>query len=318
VVNVQCEPGLQDTLYHYTDFSALQSIWEKGELWATNARYLNDITETQLGPSAIHVALIERDLTLANEMLQEVRKHSPEPGSGESMTISDADNKKLQKLDVKRARFREIRGACDHAMVDNTCYIFSLSREADQLSQWRAYAKDGVCIGFSTGELCDGLAEAPETKVTGANMQNVRYPDVDDVRADFSNPIIDFAIKRRAELIAEGCDNLEVRNTAIGQEMLMAVAFLKHRKFEEEKEVRLAVLGFPNHFTPHRYGIVPRIKLPIRPQAIQKIIVGPGAHAELRVQSLRTYFENQSFNNNVASPLADIDVFKSSIPYRDW
>jgi hypothetical protein len=67
-----------------------------------------------------------------------------------------------------------------------------------------------------------------------------------------SNPIIDFAVNRRAELIEEGCDSVEIRNTAIGQEMLMQVAFLKHSNFEEEKEVRVAVQGYPNHFTPHR------------------------------------------------------------------
>jgi hypothetical protein len=48
------------------------------------------------------------------------------------------------------------------------------------------------------------------------------------------------------------------------------------------------------------------------------MIVGPGAHAELRAQSLRTFFTEVSFKTELASPPSEIEVFESAVPYRDW
>jgi hypothetical protein len=153
-------------------------------------------------------------------------------------------------------------------------------------------------------------------------MQSVRYYDESATMEehakleDYARPIIDWAGDRRAELIVDGVDDSE-RKVIIGQELMTRLAFVKDFHFEEEGEVRIAVQGKPNHFTPHRYGIVPRMKLPITPDAIRSVIVGPAAHAELRVQSLRTYFDNCGFKNNPNSR-SQIEVEVSKIPYRDW
>jgi hypothetical protein len=53
VIDIDCQKFRKDALYHYTDFTALKSIYEKGEIWATNSQYLNDISEMKLGPKAI-------------------------------------------------------------------------------------------------------------------------------------------------------------------------------------------------------------------------------------------------------------------------
>jgi hypothetical protein len=213
----------------------------------------------------------------------------------------------------------EIAEAFRSAMTDTTCFVFSLSKEPDQLSQWRAYAKDGVCIQFSAEALCKNLSSAPGLR---ARMQSVEYYDenatVEELAKleDYARPIIDWARTRRAELIADGVDE-DTRKVIIGQELLTRLAFVKDIHFEEEGEVRIAVQGNPNHFTTHRYGIVPRMKLPITPDAIRSVIVGPAAHAELRVQSLRTYFDNWGFKNDPNSRGA-IKVEPSEVPYRDW
>jgi hypothetical protein len=57
VIDVECQRFRNDDLYHYTDFTALKSIYEKGEIWATNSQYLNDISEMKLGPKAINRTL---------------------------------------------------------------------------------------------------------------------------------------------------------------------------------------------------------------------------------------------------------------------
>lgn len=40
------DSDLPETLYHYTDIRGVQGIWEKGELWATSALFLNDTSES--------------------------------------------------------------------------------------------------------------------------------------------------------------------------------------------------------------------------------------------------------------------------------
>ncbi|OBI52880.1 DUF2971 domain-containing protein [Mycobacterium sp. E787] len=314
MIDVQTEDDLQDTLYHYTDFAVLQSIWENAEVWATNARYLNDITETRVGPGLVQGVLLNRELATAGEIIAFTERLRQQGVAGdEPLPPSDADA--LRELYENRAFYREIRMAFDYSIISGNCFIFSLSKEPDQLSQWRAYAKDGVCIGFSTEVLRDSLSAA---RADRAYLKSVEYPGTSADPADISDPIIEFMRNRRDELIAEGCDDVNIRNVEIGREILMRVAFLKHAKFEEEKEVRVAVQGNPNHFTPNRYGIVPRMKLPLNPHAIRSVMVGPGAHTDLRVQSLRTYLDERGFGEDLGALGAEVELFRSSIPYRDW
>lgn len=190
-----------------------------------------------------------------------------------------------------------------------------MSRVPDQLSQWRAYAKDGVCVEFVTDELIAGREDAP---VDDVDVRGLNYFDGGSIDADYLVPIVEFMEERRRQLVEEGCTDVATRDVVIGQELMLKTAFMKDIYFEEEKEVRIAVQGSPNHFTPNRYGLMPRIKLPITPGAIRSVIVGPGAHAELRVQSLRTFFSEVSFKAALTSPPTEIGVLDSAVPYRDW
>jgi hypothetical protein len=325
VVNVECENDLQEDLYHYTDFAALKSMYEKGEIWATNSQYLNDISEMQLGPKAIMGVVVRPMIPIGSELSQMqslgLSGLTTEEKNAALRDIVETIGPYLQRAKgFSVERFKELVEACQHAMKDTTCFVFSLSKEPDQLSQWRAYANDGVCIGFSAKALCENLRSAAALR---ARMRSVRYYDekatVEEHAKleDYARPIIDWAGERRGELIAAGEDEA-TRKVIIGQELMTRLAFVKDFHFEEEREVRIAVQGNPDHFTtPHRYGIVPQMKLPITSDAIKKVIVGPAAHAELRVQSLQTFFENCGFKND-PNKKRQIEVSRSSIPYRDW
>ncbi|MFB1298632.1 DUF2971 domain-containing protein [Mycobacterium sp. pW049] len=308
MVDVEHDDTLPSTLYHYTTFNVLQSIYENGEFWTTNSRYLNDITETELGPKAIIETLREREQS-ANDEITKYLDSIPEA------PLNQEDKDHLRSISERRNLWTELRDVCGQALRDTSCFIFSLSQEADQLSQWRAYAKDGVCIGFSTTELLESIRQAP---VQSVDMRHVQYFDGRKRVVEFLDPIIDRTLQRRDELIRDGCDALSVRNSLLGQEMLLKIAFLKDINFIEEGEVRIAALGVPNHFTPNRYGLVPRIKIPITAHAIQSVIVGPGAHSELRCQSLDAYFLHQPFNKDPLFGPAEIDLYESAVPYRDW
>jgi Protein of unknown function (DUF2971) len=350
VVDLEWEPDLQEDLYHSTDFAALKSMYEKGEIWATNSQYLNDISEMQLGPKAI-MGVLMKPFLVDQELLSRIKPVVERlQALGESISSDDfqAMNEEGQKAlkteieaeiplsfaddwqkafdpwkDFPRTLVNEIASiaeACRHAMTDTTCFVFSLSKEPDQLSQWRAYAKDGVCIQFSAEALCKSLDSAPASR---ARMQSVRYYDENATMReyvkleDYARPIIDWAGERRTQLIADGADEA-TRKVIIAQELMTRLAFVKDIHFEEEGEVRIAVQGNPNHFTtPHRYGIVPKMKLSITPDAIRSVIVGPSAHKELRIQSLRTHFDNWGFKNDPNSR-GQIEVKPSAVPYRDW
>ncbi|BBY47633.1 hypothetical protein MARA_11010 [Mycolicibacterium arabiense] len=310
MVHIEHDDDLPPYLYHYTDYRALQSVFEYGEVWATNSRFLNDISETELGPRALQQRFGElqdarQDELLAYfEMLRE-----------EKRTLEPEDEAVLRPLAEERDLYGELQGACEAAVLDTTCFIFSMSKELDQLSQWRAYAKNGVCIRFSTEALLRGLSDAPALKAT---LRNVKYYDGHVTNEEYLQPVVEFAMQRRLDLIGGDCNDTDERNSVIGREMMLMIAYLKDITFREENEVRLAVQGTPNHFTPHRYGLVPRLKLPIKPDAIDSVIVGPGAHSDLRCQSLRTYFDNTSFKRAEVASSVGIDVYRSQVPYRDW
>ena len=157
VVDVECENDLQEDLYHYTDFAVLKSIYENGEIWATNSQYLNDISEMHLGPKAIMGVLmkpflvdqellsriepvVERLQTLGESISSDDFQAMNEEGQKALKTeidgipgiLSFADD--LQKafdpfMDFPRKLVTEIAPiaeACQHAMTDTTCFVFSL------------------------------------------------------------------------------------------------------------------------------------------------------------------------------------------------
>jgi hypothetical protein len=356
VIDIDCQRFRKDALYHYTDFTALKSIYEKGEIWATSSQYLNDISEMKLGPKAI-MGVFFKPLTSNIEALPELtsqanimreRIESDSEGlraklkrikaASDEQSVADLEaDEDIQTLlavisdfgtffdslkpitDMKEL-IPEIGDALKYALEDTTCFIFSLSKEPDQLSQWRGYAKDGVCIQFSAKALCASLRSAPAVR---ARMRSVKYYDENETAKEsnrmesYARPIINWAGERSAQLIADGVD-AATRKMTIGQELTTQLAFVKDIHFKEENEVRIAVQGDPNHFMPQRYGIVPKMKLAITADAIKSVIVGPTAFPELRVQSLRTFFDHTGFKNDPDNKGDKIEVSQSSIPYRDW
>jgi len=119
----------------------------------------------QLGPKAIMGVLLGPPLLAAQPLVERVQ-------AMEATTSSDDDEgQKHLRAEILAARrsivddvlkivgldgkqflgadlevLKDIAEAFAHAIADTTCFVFSLSKEPDQLSQWRAYAKDGVCI----------------------------------------------------------------------------------------------------------------------------------------------------------------------------
>ncbi len=112
------------TLYHYTSADGLNGIFGSHSVWASSISYLND--EDEFGYAF-------RRMT-----------------------------KLLKALVRMRPEFDHwLREVSDYGARSAGVHIgvFSLSEEADQLSQWRGYAPSGFTIGFSIHRLTE-LVEA--------------------------------------------------------------------------------------------------------------------------------------------------------------
>src|SRR5262249_11456376 len=109
-------------LYHYTTAANFKSIMETKQVWATEVRYLNDASELIFGRDLV------REITN-----QQIRERPRWPISTPMLE-----------------RFERSFG--DWQMAWAKAFVFCLSEEEDDLSQWTAYAnrRGGVGIGFDT------------------------------------------------------------------------------------------------------------------------------------------------------------------------
>jgi hypothetical protein len=303
---------LPPTLYHYTDIDGLKGIWETGLLRATNSMYLNDTSEILLGLSLVKAKLLESNLEILKKINEVWKRETDERASGNEVD-DGAFDKERAELQPGLTEGEEILAAIEsaEALSTSNSYIACLTEHGDQLSQWRGYANEGYCIGFDTQLLLNSLGDQRV-------MRRVHY------YAEESND--EYAAKMIG--VARGFRNLMsnrpdldegFRNYVIAKYTVVEAAFMKDSSFAEEGEVRIVEIGSePDIFTPHRYGMVPRVTIPIPPGCIKSVRVGPSAHEKLKQDSLATYFVRVGFAG--AEPAAGNRplVHRSKIPFRHW
>src|SRR5262249_5939321 len=111
-------------------------------------------------------------------------------------------------------------------------YLFSLSMESDQLSQWRAYCNDGgVSIEFDK----DGLANL----TGGSTLGQVEYDPVEQ-QATYKSVVDEIVnvleeVRETKQLSKIGRDSLI---TSLANSIVYA-STLKHHSFKEEQEWRV-------------------------------------------------------------------------------
>jgi hypothetical protein len=130
-----------DLLFHYTDAAGLQGMLETGNIWATNARFLNDTKEGEL-PFEEMLGELKRAYAAAPAMTPLMAQHLSET---------------------------EQRGG------GLPIYVASFSRKGDALSQWRGYggATQGYTIAFRRDELEDAALAG------GFELRKCKYDDGD-------------------------------------------------------------------------------------------------------------------------------------------
>jgi hypothetical protein len=257
-------------IFHYTSPRGLHGMLQSAAIWATHAEFLNDRTE---------LSYVEQVIASAAKSLE-----------GEAHTRYSREL--LRVLQLPNWRGYEPRDV----------FVACFSASSDSLSQWRAYANDG--LGYAVGLATDvpfRVRNRPETTVL---LLKVLYNKVDQEEA------VRQALARIV-VVFDRCSGLEdpgyvtFRGLVAVAQYVVPVGFaLKNPGFAEEAEWRLVVIdeapwpaGPHVHHRPSEFGLTPFVeletgeKLPLR-----KLTLGPRLHEDPArkgtVSALRKYRHN--------------------------
>lgn len=248
-----------DIVYHYARPDGLLGIIDSNAIWATNAWFMNDSREATYGIRAI-VKFTK------------------------SLSGREGVSPKLAKLCHQSARIV----SKTHRISGPYSHIACFSRHGDQLSQWRAYCRDG---GFSIGLDLDGVRRA--ISAAGPIAPTVREVSYDPAQ---QQSLLDHIFQRVVAI--EGRKNHESALNFVVQAVMLGPAF-KHVGCSEEAEVRLHVFLGEQEMTQHvqfriaELGVVPYLPVSLAQETgrlpLREVIVGPSpnqAESEMAVRQL--------------------------------
>jgi hypothetical protein len=269
------------TVYHYTDAAGLAGMLKNGKLWATDYRFLNDETEV----------LYTRDLA-------------------RSFICKDSNNNRSGEL---RKSLCTYVSKWQGVEQPSDVFVFSLSEERDDLSQWRGYARDG--LGFTLGFSGPNLLRAFRTRARLLKMEYDPKTQLRTLARIFSG------FTRR---VREDCKlHPEEKNTILNRAAHrfdwcceQRAPVNKHKSFASEKEWR-----FVSHIPDHRRKkrIVTRAQgqrlvnyIELEPMEgerlpIVEIGVGPGYRGPDQVHAVKALCESAGY---------DAKVYTADTPYQ--
>lgn len=255
------DPSPPEILYHYTTQEAFLSIVEKKELWATNARYVNDYSEMQEGAD------------VAEDKLDD---------------FFDWFSKQEEFADewkrAEEAREELIRVVYDS--VEVPVFLFSLSELGDLASQWRAYsgATGGLCLGFKTSLL------RQEAQAQGFKLHPCVYGKDQQEKLIASafrgDPV--YTKKTQLKEYLEDLAKLLPR--------IKSSYFLEEREWRLISDSEVGSVATPR-FRPGPATIVPFVPVSFENDlnTLAKVIVGPTPEEELAELAVESFLNSQSF-----------------------
>jgi hypothetical protein len=194
-----------EILYHYTDAGGLLGMLMNSSIWATDYRFLNDKTELEHTRSMVKELLDERDddsKTNFKELYSEIMRLQDIPPPG-------------------------------HA------FVFSLTELADDLSQWRGYAREGrgFTIGFHGPTICRLVG----SKKTSFLLSRIQYDKRGEIGA--LSRLLQEIEELAKTLSAQPGADLAAVNDAAARAFDVTIenraVTNKHGSFASEKEWRL-------------------------------------------------------------------------------
>lgn len=293
------EPSTQPArtpLYHYTDGNGLLGILNKGQLWFSHIKYLNDAAEYSYA------------LDLLTNVLQDYK------GIGTQEHLQHAYNVILEE---KRLQSH---------------YSFSLTERGDWLSQWRGYCPNGgYSFSFNNqhiDQMCATYGLAFERCIYDRDEQRQFIIDrIIGVPAE-SLKQGDDAEKEAAAQGRSFSRGMDYQTRGMMQHIVNhshLLACLKNPAFEEEREWRMIAserdMSKTYKYLKYRSSrnmLIPYLELPIPAFAengglysnliIDEVIISPTPHPDLSLESCRMMMDHYQCKS----------VRASAIPYRNW
>jgi len=266
-------------LFHYTTPEGLIGIVQTTKLWATNIKYLNDFSE------------VKYTYDLFREMTDRIIK-----------------SKDSQIVKTFLEQFR--KELIPHEMIFDA-YVFCLSENGDQLSQWREYANRGIgyAIGFKGAALKRGFHRVGMRLLKVIYERHKQMQLIERVIIDSCAFLEDIETKYKDRTQANILDCCDLLISAL---IPYTVQF-KHHVFSEEREWRIVYIPFHDikehiKFRPSNKLIIPYIEFGIEKLPIYSLYQGPQADFDLTRKSLQILFLQNNYS--------DISISESEVPLR--
>jgi len=286
-------------LFHYTSQDGLIGIVNKKQIWCSHIFYLNDIEENLNGWKIFFDVLKKYKATenKASSFRQEIQNYA--------RVHSEIDFDNLENRDMKKLRIDQYN-----------LFVFSLSREEDDLSQWRSYTPEsrGFCIHFKFDET---FIKEQKTFLNGDPNDNSSASNCQILlRECIYKPLTkEVAMTRLLDYYFQQFAN---QTQSWAQELYLRIHFLslffKNEKFEHEKECRLVVRVHDQckeliKIKPGKTFLVPYIELDTIPNSIKGITIGPSPFPYHSEAALKTLIRNSGLDINMS-------INRSNVPYR--
>lgn len=276
----EAQPGV---LYHYTDPKGYLGILERGSLWATAIRFLNDTREYDVGLQRIQAELAAR--------------------GGKDPVLAGL-----------------LEGALDVAPWNApTVGVASFSEVRDDLSQWRAYSggSGGFAVGF------DGHRLMREINRDFGVLVPVVYGDAEHSTAhdEAVSAICDDVISGAQSLADDPVERQAFRRRC-NMSVQVVCSLLKDSAFRAEREWRAIIMGPAGirstlRVRQGRSTLVPYYDVSIRDESLavdrlplHEVVVGPTPHPQ---QALLAASTALGINDEQRTR-----VMLSDVPFRDW
>ncbi len=271
-------------MYYYTSTDTMRYILEKGDIFATNIRYMNDSEEYTNGLTALW-KLVDNE---------EIINYWSRDRAREDISIDDVREVFTDKNLKKNQQ-------------DMEYYSISFCKSNDLLSQWAIYAKEsGVSIKMDFTENSYSFsAESTEEK------KRARWQLVPQKVFYFTYDLMQLCEREYQDTAYEILDRLYDSKDPVeekNENWKYISAFIKRHDFYQEAEQRLVFRpGQPPYPPKIQYRMDKKVLKPYidveceNGWPISEIMVGPGFNQQVVYDSVVHFLEHMQVKNGIGS-----------------
>lgn len=285
-----------DKLYHYTSAAGLKGIVGK-EFWITEAHFLNDSTEFQIG-TEVFIKMLQKHIWNQNTLekfvdvlMKELHRLSAMPQIGEKVAFSGD-------------------------------YVLSFSMDDDSTLMWAEYSDFmGYCMKFDFQKLlgCFGKKQIFHGAVVYDFAEQMECVEETFKKMFIENNHCDFISDWRS---LNYLNDNQIEEVVLGASVICEVynMFFKKACFSGEHEYRFVFFAIHDggpckgakrqqlHFRIKDEVLIPYIKEEISClECLEAVLVGPKNKSDIAIKGLEYFFRNEKLN---------VEVKKSEMPLR--